>query len=301
MFIFHCHNNYSLCIAAAGRNTSSEQDILCETRCVQGVARWFPSQKPQISIGDTKEQKMKTWRNQIMFTHRSSGIAGNWTDFPRRTSIIRCCFYPAQLDSSCLSMDMLGGRRQGDDFPLSLHTLCKGLWKFLYFFSVLSFPKPAGKPITLKRPQRKKSVPWAVSLAQTHRALTRLMSDPWVMDTARFGCLVGPQFCNSHWDFLQPQIVTPGRTEKTYSRLTSIALYHVWPTPEQPPCSPRPVCVTSIIIWLYDAATAERTVLRTWGKHIQLTSGEHNKQQKICPSFCLLLKHLISVGNFFSQ
>lgn len=150
--------------------------------------------------------------------------------------------------------------------------------KIPYFFSVLSFPKPAGKPITLKRAQRKKSMPWAVSLAQTHRALTRLMSDPWVTDTARFGCLVGPQFCNSHWDFLQPQIVTPGRTEKTYSRPTSIVLYHVWPTPEQPPCSPRPVCVISIRIWLYDAAPAERTVLRTWGKHIQLTSGEHNKQ-----------------------
>lgn len=171
-----------------------------------------------------------------MFTQRSSAIAGNC--FPRRTSVIRCCFYPAQLESPHLSMDMFGGRRQGGDFSLSLHTLCKGLWKFLGFFSVLSFPKACRKTHHSKESPKEKVPALGHASSPDSQSPHRFDVRPLGHGYSQICLVAGSQFCNSHWDFLQPQILTPGRTEITYSRLTSVTLYHVRPAPEQSLQSP---------------------------------------------------------------
>lgn len=184
---------------------------------------------------------------------------------------------------SCLATDMLGGRRQGDDFSLSLHTLCKGLWKFLFFIFLFLFciVLPKGlqeKPSLWRKPRGKSACPGSCL-----RALC-LMSDLWVMDPA------SSQFCASHWDFLQPQILTPGRTEMTYSRLTTVTLHHVWPSPEQSLCNPQPLCVPAIRILLLDTAPAEKN----WAKDLGQTFPAHlRRAQKIrenLPQFLLVVK-----------
>lgn len=81
--------------------------------------------------------------------------------------------------------------------PLSLHTLWKGLQKFLGFFCIVSPKALQEKSSTLNRAQRRKFMPWVTSLNQIHTALTYLMLNPLIINTARFVYLVGPQFCNS--------------------------------------------------------------------------------------------------------
>lgn len=142
-------------------------------------------------------------------------------------SVIQCCFYPAQLGSPCLSMDMLGGRRQGDDFPLSLHTLCKYCENSSIFPPALSFPNACRKTHHSKESPEEKGPALGHACGPDSQSPHRFDGRPLGYGHSHICLLVGSQFCDSHWDFLQPQILTPGRTEMTYSRLNTVTLYHV--------------------------------------------------------------------------
>lgn len=74
------------------------------------------------------------------------------------------------------------------------------LWFF--FFPYCLSQRPAAKNIT--RVQRRKFMPWVISLNQIHTVLTHLTLNLLIISTARFVYLVGPQLCNSlshRWGF----------------------------------------------------------------------------------------------------
>lgn len=133
-------------------------------------------------------------------TDRSYGTAGNWTDFPRRTSIIRLILLLSSTAGFSLSLHgHAWWQRSGRWFCPFLTYLVKGTVKiplsgfFLYCLS----QSLAGKTITLKRAQSRKLMPWVTSLNQVHTALTHLTLNPLIINTARFVYLGGPQFCSS--------------------------------------------------------------------------------------------------------
>lgn len=193
---------------------------------------------------------------------------------------------------SCLATDMLGGRRQGDDFSLSLHTLCKGLWKFLffifYFFSVLSFPKACRKS------HHSEESPEEKAPALGH------VSEPSV-------------WCQISGLWIQLVLSFVPHTEISYSHRSSPqeGLKRLIPGSPLLPFTTcdhllsNPFAIPSLSVFQQFEFCSliqlqqKKTGLRTLDKHFQLTWGEHRKEDKICPSFFWLLKYLISVGSFF--
>lgn len=207
-----------------------------------------------------------------MFTQRSSALAGNWTvSQSLGAAFIQHSWILLVFPWTCLvaeDREMI--------FPFPYTPCAKDCENSSIFFLYCPSQRPAGKLITKESPEEKVPALGHASSPDTqspHRVDVRSLGYGY----SHICLLVGSQFCDSHWDFLQPQILTPGRTEMTYSRLTTVILHHVWPAPEQPLCNLQPLCVTSIRILLHNTAPAEKDVLWMWDKHIQLIWGEHKK------------------------